>query len=452
MIDALNAGADPKLPVAGSRAVARMVEQILEVRPTPPHDVSAAVLRFPIDTVDLTAWIGDIPMMCRRGGFASLIASTIENAGTEPKRFLAQNAETVLRAISHLDIESDRVVAQSQVDPVMASLTALVERPCHPAWPGLVLPTLALVSKPVVLNTLHEVRTRRWTEEDISRILVGGAFGFLPDTGKQAHEDSVRAVCRALSDQSASERLGIEAAVASTIGVAILEMRLGYLRANIEPPNLQDMQDLPASPVDLSARSQLSEERAPATADLGVMGSGWHELQDGDRKIDGVWHRVVSDPQDARSILAEIEPIRALKGPPLDNVSTGSALSRTMHVVGYGANCDAVIPAGVVVVDRLLKVENHGIECSVVIEDMTAGPGENPPAITEALMCSVHAVSQADLSRLQARMDAADETHIQIDVKYMAAPFTPPYERLVEIIGGGRLDIHSETIPTGSTP
>jgi hypothetical protein len=262
----------------------------------------------------------------------------------------------------------------------------------------------------------------------------------------------VRVVCKALSDQNAADRLSVEEAVASTIGVAILEMRLGYLRAGLEPPNLLDLQDLPASPVDLSARIQLSEESAPATADLGSMGIGWREVRDGDRTIDAVWHRVITSGEDAKNILAEIEPIRALNGPPLDNLSTGSHQSRTMHVVGYGANCDAVIPAGVVVVDRWVKIGEHDINCSVVIEDMTSGPGENPPAIIEALMCSVHDVSQADVSRLQARIDASDEAHIEIDVKYMAAPFTPPYERLVEIIGGGLMDLHTETIPRPSGP
>ncbi|MGY3582468.1 hypothetical protein ACVIGB_000607 [Bradyrhizobium sp. USDA 4341] len=452
LIAALNAGADPKLPLAGCKAVARMVEQMLDVRPYPPRELNAAILKFPFDDVDFTAWVDDVPTMCRRGGFASLVASTIESAGTEPQRFLARNAESVLRAISYLDNEADRDVARSHVEPVMTTLTALAGRPCHPAWPGLVLPTLSLVSKPVVLNTLHEVRTRQWTEKDVSRILVGGAFGFLPDAGKQTHEDSVSVVCKALSDQGAADRLSMEEAVASTIGVAILEMRLGYLRANLEPPNLQDVQDLPASPVNLSARIQLSEDGAPTTTDLGTMGSGWRELQDGDRKIDAVWHRVITHADAAKNILAEIEPIRALMGPPLDNLSTGSVQSRTMHVVGYGVNCDAVIPAGAVVVDRWLKVEEQSIDCSVVIEDMTAGPDENPPAIIEALMCSVHDVSEADVSRLQARMDASDEAHIEITVKYKAAPFTPRYERLVEIIGGGRLDLHSETIPRTSTP
>jgi hypothetical protein len=151
--------------------------------------------------------------------------------------------------------------------------------------------------------------------------------------------------------------------------------------------------------------------------------------------LEGQWHRVLVDGDEAEAVLARIDPQQERRSPHFGNFSTGPTASRTAHVVGFGAYPDTVAPALMIVTTRFLKEAGAHTVVTVAIEDVLAGPGI-PDTGIEGTFYSLHETAQADVARLKRVVEEAGEDRGSIRVEYALAPFATPYAQLLDLMKG----------------
>lgn len=431
----MDACSDSNMPKAATEAMVLLVERLLDQGPNLSEEVNSAILRFPFDDGKLTDWAHRLQTLVRRAGFADLVGFAIGRASDRlASADIADDNERYMEMIwEAMQRDPDGMTDHPAYAAAQADLDHLGARPAHPAWPAVVLAALSLTVTPHAREHMKAITERRATAETI---LFGTmAFGFTAYGEDVPLDERLSGLDASLGRIAPNQAADFRETVYRTLGAALLEMRLSYLDAGFEPPDLAAMSDLDRPAVVLPPDGDPASDGVMEDDDLGAPAArGWLPLRrpsDG-MPLEGQWHRVLVDGDEAEAILARIDPQQERKSPHFGDFSTGPDASRTAHVVGFGAYPDAVAPALMVVTTRFVKEVGARTVVTVAIEDVLAGPGI-PDTGIEGTFYSLHETAKADVERLNHVVEESGEKG-GIRVEYALAPFATPYQQLLDLM------------------
>ena len=423
------------MPKAATEAMVLLVERLLDQGPLLSNEVNSAILRFPFADGKLADWAPLVQTLVRRAGFGDLVSFAIARASD---RFASADIvddnerymEVIWEAASR---DPDDLINHPAYAAAQGDLDQLASRPAHPAWPAVVLAALSLTVTPHARRHLKEIEEGRATAETI---LFGTmAWGFTAYGDDVPLDERLPVLDTSLGRIPPNQAADFHETVYRTLGAALLEMRMSYLDAGLVPPDLAAMSDLDRPAVLLPPDGVTAGKTETADNDLGAPGArGWLPLRrpnDG-MPLEGQWHRVLVDGDEAEAILAHIDPQQKRKSPHFRNFSTGPDVSRTAHVVGFGAYPDAVAPALMAVTTRFVKEVGAHTVVTVAIEDVLAGPGI-PDTGIEGLFYSLHETANADVARLKPVVEQSGDKG-GIRVEYALAPYATPYQQLLDLM------------------